>query len=203
MELICEPLCSKCGAPLLAGSEECLACSQHRFTFNAVRSWGRYAGELRQAILVLKHRRNGMLGSSLAQGLMRVLQAQDWKVDALAPIPLAQQRRAERGFNQVDLLARPLSIWTGIRWLPAALERLRETELQMALTVAQRWENVHNSFKADPQQVGGLNVLVIDDIMTTGATLDAAACSLWTAGAKAVYGLTLARTLLVDPIEVR
>jgi ComF family protein len=176
----------------------CPACNQRNFAFDSVRSWGRYSAELRRAILTLKHRRNDALGGALSKGLLDIMRAQDWKLDAVPPIPLAPHRLAKRGFNQVDLFAQPLAAAVGVEWLPRALGRARETDPQMDLTLAERWENVQRAFIASPQQVGGLNLLVIDDIMTTGATLNAAASALKHAGAKRVYGLTLARALLDD-----
>jgi ComF family protein len=153
---------------------------------------------LRRAILTLKRRKNDALGIALSKGLLDALRAQDWELDAVVPIPLAPHRLANRGFNQVDLFAHPLAIGVGAEWLPRALGRARETEPQVNLTPAERWENVQRAFIADPQQVGDLNVLVIDDIMTTGATLNAAASALKHANAKRVYGITLARALLDD-----
>ncbi len=199
-----EPLCERCGLPL-GKTEKCPACSQRNFAFDAVRSWARYSGGLRRAILTLKNRRNDALGRALSKGLLDLMRSLDWKLDAVLPIPLAQHRLAKRGFNQVDLFALPLVAGVGAEWLPHALNRARETDPQMDLTVAQRWENVQRAFVADSRQIGGLNILVIDDIMTTGATLNAAASALKHAGATRVYGLTLARALLEDAhfVEVR
>ncbi len=197
MERLHEPMCQRCGLPL-GKAEKCPACSQRDFVFDAVRSRARYSGGLRRAILTLKNRRNDALGRTLSKGLLDLMSCLDWELDAVIPIPLAQHRLAKRGFNQVDLFAQPVAAGLGAEWLPQAVNRARETEPQVDLTVTQRWENVQRSFVADPRQICGLNVLVIDDIMTTGATLNAAASALKHAGATRVYGLTLARALLED-----
>lgn len=125
-----------------------------------------------------------------------MLQAQEWKIDVIIPIPLAPQRLAERGYNQAELLATPIAKAMKLTLAPAAMQRLVETQPQKGLTVRERWANMSTAFAANSAQVHGLNVLVIDDIMTTGATLNAAAAVLKGAGAKSVYAATLARTLL-------
>lgn len=193
-----DPLCPRCGTTLLANGEDCAACSQYDFAFTAARSWARYGGELRQAILKMKRHRNEPLGRIFASNLAEVLRSQDWNPDLIVPIPLAPRRLAERGFNQVELLAAPLAEDLKIDLQPGALQRRLETQPQKGLTVHQRWDNLRTAFVADPAQMHGLTVVVIDDIMTTGATLSAAANVLNEAGAAAVYCLTLARTLLDD-----
>ncbi len=202
VQRLAEPLCLRCGTPLQAKGEDCAACSQREFAFTAARAWARYAGELRQAILKLKRRKNEALGRALAPGLIETLQERNWKIDAIIAIPLAPRRLAERGYNQVDLMAAPLAKAVHIGLLPGALLRRVETQPQKGLTIRERWENTRHVFEADVAQVRGRNVLVMDDIMTTGATLSAAAGALKDAGAKSVYALTLARTLLEDDPRV-
>jgi ComF family protein len=194
VRLISKPLCEHCGFPLRQ-TARCAACADHRYVFTASRSWGVYAGELRQAILSLKHRSNASLGAVFAKSLVKVFQAQDWNINLLIPIPLGPQRLRQRGYNQIDLLARPFAELAGLRYAESVLIRRHETLPQFELNALQRWENLHGSFVADPVPLAGLSVLVIDDIMTTGATLDSAAQALREAGAKKVYAITLARAL--------
>lgn len=198
VQLLVEPLCFRCGTPLPAEGKDCIACKQHKFAFTAARAWGRYAGELRQAILKLKLRKNEALAQAFALGLTETLRQQNWEIDAIIAVPAAPRRLAERGYNQVDLIAVPLAKTVQVGLLPGALHRRVETQPQKGLTVHERWENTRRVFEADATQVRGRNVLVIDDIMTTGATLSAAAETLKAAGATTVYALTLARTLLED-----
>lgn len=189
-----DPLCAHCGLP--AGQAvRCAACANRHYKFNAGRSWGVYAGELRRAILSLKHRRNASLAAELAKGYKQVFEAQDWKVDLLIPIPLGPQRLKQRGYNQIELLAAPFGEFARLRYAQNVLIRRHDTLPQFELNAVDRWENLHGSFVASPAHLVGKNVLVIDDIMTTGATLDSAAQALLEAGAKKVYAITLARTL--------
>ena len=191
---ISPPFCSHCGLPL-EPTGYCAACAAHRFAFTAGRSWGVYWGGLRQAILSLKHRQNPNLGLALAENLLALYTQQAWSVDLLIPIPLGQRRLRQRGYNQIDLLGRPFARQAGLPYASNVLIRQHETLPQFELNAAERWDNLHGSFRADPASLGGISVLLVDDIMTTGATLDAAAQALRAAGARRVYAITLARTL--------
>lgn len=187
--------CLSCGFPLV-GSEDCPACSQRRFAFDSARSWARYEGEWRRAILSLKDRRNENFGAELAKVLVVLFKAQDWKVDFVVSVPLAPQHFRAREYNQVELLAQPFAETTGLAAPPKLMLRLRETHSQVGLNPQERRANVRGAFIADGSQVAGSSVLILDDILTTGATLDAAALALKKAGARYVYALTLARTIM-------
>jgi ComF family protein len=194
VRLIAEPICPKCGLPML-DDRSCVACRAHDYAFDAARAWAVYRTELRRAILSLKRRQNKALGRQLALHLCRQYHLQGWKADLVIAIPLATSRQRQRGYNQVDLLGRPTAAMLGLRYVEGALVRSHETEPQFRLNVAQRWENLHGAFQADPAPLRGVAVLLVDDIMTTGATLDAAAEALKSAGARQVFALTLTRAL--------
>ncbi|MEX1247323.1 MAG: ComF family protein [Anaerolineales bacterium] len=149
----------------------------------------------------LKHRRNQELGQALANYLLQAFRQQDWDIDFVIPIPLGTKRKKERGYNQVDLLAAPFAMAAGIRAAENVLVRKHDTLPQFELNAAERWKNLHGSFVADPTPLRGRDVLLLDDIMTTGATLDSAAQALMDAGAGRIYGLTLARALFEDEGE--
>ena len=197
---ITTPLCSKCG--LTGHRDRCPACTMNEYAFSAARSWAAYSGELRRAILGLKHRRNEALGEEFAKRLLGILGSQDWGIDIVIPIPLEKERLLQRGFNQADLLARPLAEATSLVYSPGALRRTRSTLPQFELGASERWENLRSSFEAESSAVNGKKVLLVDDIMTTGATLDAAAIALRESGAMDVYGLTLARSLFEGDVQV-
>jgi ComF family protein len=192
--VLAEPLCPKCGYPLLAHGEDCPACPPDGFAFEAARAWGPYAAELRRAILKLKHKQNRPLGAALSRPLVDLVRSLPWQSDGLVSVPLSAGRLAERGYNPVDLLAQPLAVSLGLPLLRTPLQRTRETQPQMALSVRQRWQNVEAAFRAEGS-LSGRQLILVDDIMTTGATLHAAAAALLAAGAKRVYALSLARTL--------
>lgn len=192
-QILHEPVCAHCGYPLPEPHAECPACLPPTFAFVSARAWGGYAGALRRAILKLKHKRNRGLGVALSQPLAQQYPA-SWRVEGVLPVPLSPRRVAQRGFNQVELLAVPLAQQLGLPLVSGLLQRQRDTLPQMDLDMQQRWANVNDAFVASPQ-VAGRRLLLVDDIMTTGATLHAAARALRAAGAHSVYVLTLARTL--------
>jgi ComF family protein len=115
--------------------------------------------------------------------------------DLVVPIPLGNQRLRERGYNQAALLARPFALALGLPYRPHALKRVRETRTQVGLSITQRQKNVEGAFKADPDIVTGKSVILVDDVMTTGATLDEAGRVLQQAGANRIVGLSLAKAV--------
>jgi competence protein ComFC len=112
--------------------------------------------------------------------------------DCIIPVPLSGQRRRLRGYNQSELLAKELSHLTGLPLERRALIRRRHTRAQATLTGDARWQNVWQSFRAGKAVPTG-GILLIDDVVTTGATLDACARVLLSEGADAVFALTFAR----------
>jgi ComF family protein len=183
----------------------CAPCRQQEYAFDLARSFGLYAGNLRQAILELKFRRRERLGKRLGELLVEVwtgveeLGALDSPV--LVPVPLHSSRQRERGFNQAQLLAEGLKRrlarvqGTGTPEIaPRCLWRTRATVPQTGLSLTARRENVRGVFDVSmPEIIRGRVAVLIDDVMTTGATLSACAAALKQAGAQRVLGLTLAR----------
>jgi ComF family protein len=110
-------------------------------------------------------------------------------------VPLSVARKATRGYNQSALLARPISLARRIPYRPRALKRIRDTESQIKLSFDQRQTNVRGAFIGDRNLVLGKTALLVDDVATSGATLDACAEALLQAGAQDVRALTLARAI--------
>jgi len=154
-----------------------------------------FEGALRRAMHQLKYQGEIGLGDSLAALMIPFVEKLDWEVELLVPVPLGKKRKEERGYNQVGLLARPLSLAMGWKYRPRALSRTRETRSQVGLSAEERRENMRDAFTARVKSVQGRRVLVMDDVATTGATLDSCARALLEAGAREVYALTLARAL--------
>jgi ComF family protein len=124
-----------------------------------------------------------------------LFELQGWDVGIVAPVPLGIARLKERGYNQAALIARPFSLALGLPYAPEALQRRRETHSQVGLSIAERKENVAGAFSARRDVVASRSVLLIDDVATSSATLDACASALRMDGANQVYCLTLARAL--------
>jgi ComF family protein len=135
------------------------------------------------------------LGECLSTHLVDLLGELGWGLDLVVPVPLGMARLKTRGYNQAALLAYPLSLVTGLVHKPKAIMRTKETQTQVGLSLASRRANVQDAFSADNKVVAGKRVLIIDDVITTGATMHACASALIQAGAKEVYGLALARAV--------
>ena len=171
----------------------CYRCKANPPNITAVRSWAFFGGPLRKAVHRLKYQRDIGLGEVFAEPLVEVFGSFPWEIELIIPVPLGVARQKERGYNQSSLLARPVAYMMKIPYKPKALQRTRETRSQVDLTREQRKQNVAGAFQARREHVFGRNILVVDDVTTSGATLDSCAEALLRAGARIVYGLTLAR----------
>ncbi len=194
LEPVPEPLCEVCGEPQPAPGL-CQRCQTARPAYLALRSCAVFKEPIRPALHRLKYRREIGLGEALAWDVANYLAHLGWQAEAIAPIPLSAQRLTERGYNQVDLIAHPVARIFSWQYLPRALHRSRHTRSQVGLSAGQRRENVSGAFSANPHQVAGKSILLVDDVATTGATLDSASQALIAAGAKKVYALTFAKAL--------
>ena len=148
---------------------------------------------MRHAIHTFKYQGAAALAEPLGDALASFWLAAPAPACAIAPVPLHPQRQRERGYNQSELLARRVGRKANLPVYPAALRRVRATAVQMTLGAAERKANVADAFRCDTDALRGGAVLLIDDVCTTGATLDACAEALKETGVTAVYGLVLAR----------
>ncbi len=167
----------------------------HPPIYTALRTYANFSGSLRKAIHRLKYQRDMALGEELARSMIACLAETDWALDLVAPIPISPVRSKERGFNQAALLALPIALYFGVPYKPKALRKQRETHSQVGLSLEERRMNVKGAFVAESNLVSGRRVLVVDDVTTSGATLNSSAKALLSGGATAVYCLTLARAL--------
>ncbi len=160
-----------------------------------MRSWAVFDSPLQNALHTIKYRRNIGLADSLALQMAGFVRSLGWEVDVMIPAPLGKARLQERGYNQVALVAQPLAYELGMTYSPHGLRKVRETRSQVGLNIAQRRDNVREAYQADPSVVKRKVVLLMDDVATTGSTVAAATEALLSAGAQAVYALTVARAL--------
>lgn len=180
----------------------CLGCQGRTFAFARARSYAAYDGRLIRAIVMLKFERIEPLAVWFAECLTKVVEREHLTADIVVPVALHRQRESERGYNQADLIARPLARKLGLPYRAVLLTRTKPRPDKHILSLSERWESVRGAFATRPgSQVDNLRVLLVDDVLTTGATLDACAKALLQAGAKSVVGLTVARAVR-HPVKV-
>ncbi len=155
-----------------------------------------FEGAPRNAIHALKYEGKRRYALPLATRLALALAQTDYHADAVIALPLHAERLAWRGYNQSALLAEALAAHLKLPYLPNAVDRIQKTLPQVGLNRRQRAANVANAFQAAPDQVRGLHLLLVDDVATTGATLEACAAALKEAGAASICGLTVGVALL-------
>lgn len=190
--------CLRCGEPLPDGGAHCFNCRGSKalkYKCKRVRSAALFGPEVRSLTHALKYSfRESLavpLGEMMSEAYRRYPELHDSQL--IIPVPLAKKRFKARGFNQSALLARTMSEILALRMEEGALAKVRETPAQALLDREQRLANLANAFAAETSIVKGKRILLIDDVATTTATLEACAATLTAAGARRVKGLTLAR----------
>lgn len=193
-----QPQCAHCGIPQRTPTLRCANCVRRGDgALRLTRAAALHTSPLREAIHAFKYNNQPELAPLLARYLVATYAAPPWStlpqpVTAVTPVPLHEERLAERGYNQAELLAASFCGRVGLPLQPRWLARTRETRQQVGLGPSERQSNVMGAFAADPA-VAGHALLLVDDVYTTGATLRACAAAARAAGAAVVYGLTLAQ----------
>ncbi len=200
-----EPLCAQCGLPFELSSGRralCGRCARLPSRFDRARAAFLYEGVGRDLVLAFKMADRTWLAPALADMLRRAAAPLLPEADVIAPVPLHRRRLFARRFNQSALLARGLSGESGHPLAVDLMERTRRTTPQASLSAAERRRNVRGAFMVRERRravIAGRRVLLVDDVMTSGATAGACAHALKRAGARAVDVVTLARTALPGP----
>jgi ComF family protein len=199
LRLISNPCCVKCGNPIEGRADHsyvCYHCTELEPEFDFARSAVRFEGVAAQVIHRFKYRRASWLRDELVDWLMSCVNVwySSFRPDLICPVPLYHARARARGYNQSALLASALARRIGCPYRGDVLVRTRPTETQTHLTARERLSNVSQAFKGTSAQiVNGRSVLLVDDVMTTGATVSACARALKRVGCDVVCVVTLAR----------
>ena len=198
---IASPFCSRCGLPFVSREGDnhvCSECLLEKKYFRRARAFGVYDGSLMEAIHLLKYGKKSSLSRPLST-LARETFFQFWDeggIDLLVSVPLHMKRLRERGFNQAHLLIRRWAKQEGIPFDGLTLSRSRWTEPQTTLSRSERQKNIKGAFSLrHPEKIKGRKILLVDDVYTTGATVNECARVLMKAGAEFVDVLTLARAV--------
>lgn len=199
LPLVSSPLCTHCGIPFAGtgGDHCCGACLTHPPHYDTARAQYLYEEAICDLIHSFKYNQQTQLRYPLA---LLALEGMSGFVEAhaphlIVPVPLHRSRLRQRGFNQAVLLGRVISKRLSLPMAPDTLIRTRPTEPQIELSAAERRLNVKGAFtvgRAD--SVAGKRILLLDDVMTTGSTMDECAKELKKSGAEAVIAATIART---------
>jgi len=207
IRLVSHPVCNVCGRPFpdaSGGDHACGVCLARPPHFARAWSWACYPREeaenhpLRQAVQRFKYGRKVSLGKPLGRLMARGCGdfLRECNADVIIPVPLHPKRLRWRGFNQALLLARQVSKVYGIDADPYVLRRIKETPPQTQLNEEERRRNVRGAFGLAPgRSVEGLKVLLVDDVFTSGATVNECSRTLSRSGARQVFVVTLARAV--------
>ena len=197
------PFCSVCGTPFRSKEVEnhpCGACATKEKYFTMARALGYYEGPLQEAIHRWKYQGRMSLTSFFGEWMAEALQRY-WRpssLDLLIPVPLHRQRLRERGFNQALLLAQELSQRTGILCHKRVLQKKKPTLPQVNLSGSEREKGVRGAFQImEKEKLKGKSILLVDDVYTTGATVNECAKVLMAGGAERVDVLTLAHAIKI------
>ena len=190
---ITPPVCPRCGMPQ-PDATFCPTCYGREFATDGIRSALRFEGLVRQAVHQFKYRNLRAMSQDLAGLMGDYLTVNHLPGDVLVPVPLHPKRLRERGYNQSALLAEELGQLTGLPVNSHSLSRTRHTPPQARTgSLDERRANIRDVFSCRDRSLGGRRVILVDDVTTSGATLEACAGALKAAGAVSVWGLTLAR----------
>jgi ComF family protein len=204
IEWVTEPICESCGRPIEPGLSHCSACTHAPLPLKQIRAAALYADPIQRVLRRFKYEGLFALAGPLAEVMFVAWPCWQQPIDLVLPIPLHAARQRERGYNQAELLMR--AVEQRLHWEPpsppTALKRIRHTRPQVGMSWSQRSANVRQAFVADPGLVAGKEVLLIDDVYTTGATLAAAAEALFIAGVSSVSAYCLASAVRVQDITL-
>ena len=185
------PRCYKCGKPIEEG-EYCKDCQKHTHIFDQGRGIFVYDGIMRRSVTRYKYYGCREYGDFYAKAMYRYAwkNLNQWKPDLIVPVPIYKSKERLRGFNQAAYLANRLGCYTGIPVDTDLVQKVVKTKSQKKLTAVQRRKNLEKAFLVT-KNIRGKDILVIDDVYTTGSTIDAMAGCLRKRGAKNIYFLTV------------
>lgn len=189
-----DPVCDGCGLPFeyaqTIADARCVLCTQSPHIFTRARVACIYDEHSRGLILGLKHGDQQANAKLFSRWISRSADPLLKECDAVVPVPLHRSKLLQRRFNQCAEIARPLAAMRGLAYLPDSLQRVRATQSQGGKSARGRKLNVKGAFRVTPagaKQIRGRSILLIDDVLTTGATADACAGALMEAGARSVW----------------
>lgn len=185
-----EPKCKKCGKQIEKFEQEyCYDCTKHRHIYKTGIAPFVHTGLVKQSIYAIKYRNKREYIDFYTDEILRLYkdEIEQWSCDGIIPVPLYKKKRRKRGFNQAEIIAKALSKKLNIPIYGNILKRVKDTQPQKELNRLQRKKNLENAFIIDKNIVKLKKVILVDDIYTTGSTIDSCAKILMDGGIKEVY----------------
>lgn len=189
-----EPVCKKCGKPISTDEDRfCFDCSKQEKFYEQGKSLWLYEGKVRWSIYQFKYHNRRMHGVYFAGEMYRCFREQirEWEIDVIIPVPLHSQRKRERGYNQAEIVAKKLGRRMKILVDTKAVIRKKKTTAQKELSNRERAENMQGAFEVVRMKKNVKNILIIDDIYTTGNTINELSKELQKKGDFRIFFLTI------------
>lgn len=199
LEIIDPPFCYKCGAHTDGEDRDgrCLSCRNGAMAFKRAVSAGRYAGTIRELTLRLKYGGEKSLAGFFGEMIVRRMCRETFRteIDLVVPVPMRFWRMIARRYNQSELIASEVAAMLGVDFAADILAKTKNTPRQEGLDRRERLRNVRESFRVKrPKKIAGKNILIVDDVLTTGATLSECARALRRSGSGRVYAAVVAKS---------
>lgn len=192
--LIREPRCKRCGKPVRYAEEElCYDCSHRKFHYEQGRSLWLHKAPVSQSVYDFKYKNRRVYGEVYAREFVRAFGKliRIWEIDLIVPVPLHRKKFKKRGYNQAEIVAREIGARMGIAVDSALVIRKRDTAPQKRYGHTERRKNLADAFAVSRTEISARHILIIDDIYTTGSTVDSVAKVLRQSGAEKTYFLTI------------
>lgn len=195
IQWLSEPLCPQCGRIVADSPSICYVCRKRPLPLSKIRAATQFVDPIPQIIHNMKYNGYHALAEPLADLMVKAWPQWQFDIDLVLPVPLHPDRQKKRGYNQSALLTKHMCRQLLLPYDLEAISRTRHTSPQVGLNAIDRLANVRGAFRADAAKVAGKNILLIDDVCTTGATMAATAEALLMVGAKTVSGYSTARAM--------
>lgn len=194
LPFICEPICSRCGKHLNGEGDLCVDCSKNEHVYKEGRAVWQYKKQVSDSLLRFKYHNQRNYAKVYGEWVVRLFSKwiKERNIDVIVPVPIHKSRMRSRGYNQAFLVAKVLGESLNIPVDDESVIRSKKTLPQKELSVFERMQNIQKSFSLRNDSFRGKNILIIDDIYTTGLTVDALSFSLIKGGAKNIYFIALA-----------
>lgn len=193
MWIIEEPRCKKCGKPIRQKEAEfCYDCEREDLCYEQGRSLWIHKMPVSSSIYAFKYKNRRVYGEVYGREMAKMFRKiiRLWEIDVIVPVPLHRKKQKKRGYNQAEILAKEIGFRVGIPVDTTLIKRKKNTVPQKEFTRKERKKNLKNAFEVTGK-VEGKRVLIIDDIYTTGSTIDSISILLKKAGAEKTYFLTI------------